>query len=291
MSRLVINLATRGRPQLLARTIRTTLHNIARADTVLMVSIDADDHETLEALGNPRNGDKLAPFPLIRTVMVSVESRELSLGAKYNRMLTFLPGADVYMAMVDYAPIVTPGFDEAILEAAAGWVDGIGTVFNDLANFAFPGLNAATRRWCELVGYFYPPYFPFWFIDHWFGDLADMTQRIAYAPVKIDTSRRPGTQNKRDLLFWCEFYGRAAPIREAIASRIIGNGEFRTPEWLKRSLLQQFPLVRQRSEFLNHIAMIEHGFGAEVPDDDRHRELRRQASELLVQHGLEAMAA
>lgn len=279
MGRLVINLATRGRPELMIETIERTVPNIKRPDTLLLVSVDQDDQATQVALLQ-----HWAVTPA--QVHWVIRDREDSFGAKYNRMLEW--DASCYMAMVDYAPHVTPGFDEKILEAAESFPDGIGTVMNQWANLMFPGINAATRRFCELQGYFYPPYFPYWFVDHWFGDIAEMVGRIAFADIEIDTSKRPGTQNKRDIDYWTQFFDRTSPLRESIAQGMITSSEFQAPDWQKQLLVRNFPLRRRRSEMVNTNAYLQSApQGDLVPDSPPHQRLKAAGDKIVAELGME----
>jgi hypothetical protein len=273
--RLTINLATRGRPELLVPTIEKTLENVRDLNTTLMVSVDDDDEATISALSS-------CPFLSGNKFYLSTAPREDSLGAKYNRCLS-LPWvkADVYLAMVDYAPHVTPGFDERILEATESFPDGIGVVYNHLANLSFSGINAVTHRMAELMGGIYPEHFPYWWIDHWLDDVARMIGRIAFADVAIDTSRRPGTQSKRDLLFWAEFFDRTWPLRERTALSIVERREFVSPPWLKSLLVRNFPSERLRSRAVNAAAVREHAGTDNAVDDERHARLREAARQLV----------
>ncbi len=277
---LAINLATRGRPDLLIKTVERTLPNISREDTVLMISVDDDDAPTIKALAergwvnDVKHGG----------IHVDIAPREPSLGAKYNRVLTRLPDAEIVLAMVDYAPHITPEFDQKILDAASVFPDRIGVVYNRLANMAFPQINAATREWCEITGYFYPPYFPYWFIDHWLDDVARITDRIAFAPVEIDVAPRPGTQNMRDLAFWSEFFARLYPERRRQAQAIIKVLD--EPDWRKRLLYARHPLIEQRSVWLSQsvtqgAAQTEAQMGARDEPSEGYLRLKAEAEDLM----------
>lgn len=235
---LTINLCTRGRPELMLDTVARTLPNIARDDTILMVSIDHDDAPTIKAAEQ---------LPTDKRVLAIVSGREDSLGAKYNRALRF-PAA-VYLAMVDYGAHVTPGFDQKILDAAAVFPDRIGVVYNGWANLSFPTINAVTGRLAEKMGGIYPAWFPYWYVDHWLDDIARYIDRIAYADVEVDTSRRPGTQGMRDGVFWSTLFDALYLRRQEIAKSIIRDMD--EPNWRKRLILARFPWVRQRSDMTN----------------------------------------
>jgi hypothetical protein len=100
--KLTINIATRGRPELLRMTVERTLPNMKLASTTLMISADSDDQATI---------DSFRDYPRDERVTFCVGEREDSRGEKYDRALTERP-ADVYLPAVDCAPILTPGFDQ-----------------------------------------------------------------------------------------------------------------------------------------------------------------------------------
>ena len=54
----------------------------------------------------------------------------------------------------DYTPHITPGWDTKVLEAASVFPDGIGVVYNHLANLSFPGMVTATAELVEKMVYF-----------------------------------------------------------------------------------------------------------------------------------------
>ena len=263
MRRLAISLATRGRPALLKETLERTLPNIRRKSTRLLVSIDDDDIATLTRVRDLPNDDR---------VRYSIAPREDSLGAKYNRILG--TPADVYLAMVDYAPHLTKGFDDKILKAAAIFPDGIGVVFNRYANLSFPEINAVTRNLALRMGYFYPPYFPYWFVDHWLDDIARMIGRIAYVDIVIDVSKRPGTMDRREPGFWATFFDATHVIRERRAREILTD--LHDPKWRKTLLERSFPVIAQHSMMINdNVRSIANWRPEEI--DERYRRLKARA--------------
>jgi hypothetical protein len=248
MRTLAINLATRGRPEIVRETIERTLGNITSLDTKFVVSVDDDDEATIEALRS---------HYIVRDVgvEVSIEPREDTLGEKYNRVLKLYPDADVYLVMVDYAPQITHGFDQKILEAAKVFPDGIGVVYNWWANLSFPGINAVTRKLTDLMGYLYPPYFPYWFVDHWLDDIARLIDRISFADVRIDTSKRqsvngqPWTQGMREPEVWATFFDVCVLERRELAFKIIDAMD--EPQWRKDLLKRNAKLVEHHSVCIN----------------------------------------
>jgi hypothetical protein len=280
--RLAINLATRGRPQMLLATLAWTFDNIRCPETVFMVSGDDDDEATvaivpaIEALGRAKN---------IRLI-VSIAPREDTIGAKWNRILAAAPDADVYLPMCDDGAHVTPGFDARILAAASRWPDGIGVVFNYLENLSFTSIQAVTRRFAELLGgpagpKIYVEHFPYWFVDHWLSDIAEMIDRVAFAHVRMDC-RQPGTQEMRDPAFWATFYDACHLRRRRLANDIIASGEFLIPAWQKAILLERYPLIEGYSKIINDGVRQMEGRGITLlPHDERYIRVKAAAKALL----------
>jgi len=274
--KLTINLATRGRPDLCIETLERTLPNISLHSTKLMVSCDRDDPNTVLALST-----YVVDHP---NVVLSIRDREDSLGEKYNRALE--QPADVYLMMVDYAPHVTPAFDKKILEAASLFPDNIGVVYNRLANASFPEINAVTHGLAKKMGFIYPPWFPYWFVDHWLDDMARLIDRISFADVKLDRIKRPGTQDLRDVTFWATFFDALYLRRRKCAREIIESDDFLDPPWRKQMSLAHFPLIEFRSRWVNDgvradAKRIEACAGKSLPDEERYARIKTRALELM----------
>jgi glycosyltransferase involved in cell wall biosynthesis len=269
---LSIILAARARPELLRQTIERTLPNIKEPDTGFVIAVDDDDTETVAAAKEFEGRDHL---------MVSVRPREDSYGSKYNRVLTEAP-ADVYLPMADYAPHITPGFDTKILEAASLFPDGIGVVFNHWANLSFTDIDGMTAGLVKKLGYIYPPYFPYWFVDHWVDDIAKLIGRISFADVWLDKSKRPGTHDRRETAWWATFYDAGVVHRRNLARSIIESDDFQEPEWRKKLLLSDYHmLIEERSKMTNDSARQTQWQNPPEPVDERYKRIKSAAQAML----------
>ena len=272
--KLCIALATRNRPALLLSTLARTLPNIVRADTALHVMVDDDDAPTREALEKAYS----------QRVVIDVRAREDTVGEKFNRVLS--TAADVYLVMVDHTPHITKGFDQKILDAAAIFPDGIGVVYNNLVNASFPSTNAVTRKFADLTGYIYPSYFPYWFVDHWFDDIARLCDRIAFADIATDSSRKPETQELREPAWWATFYDAGYRLRRDIAHRIILSPELDEPDWRRKILTTHHPLIETRSRWVNNqVRILSDPLEKKLnlPHDERYRRIRAKAVAMIPQ--------
>lgn len=237
---LTIVAQTRNRPAILKETLTRTLPALT-LDTTILVCADDDDFATLNALDT---------LPKDSRLKVSIKPREDTRGPKYDRALTEAP-ADVYLLTTDKVPITKPGFDRAILDAARLFPDGIGCVASPLINASFPGLQAPTAKLVELMGYLYPPHFPFWFIDHWLDDVMRMTGRYITVDMGSDHFALPvqGTIGLRHLVFWTTYFDAMMPEREEQALKIIEALD--EPDWRKTALISNFQTVTFRSKWIN----------------------------------------
>jgi hypothetical protein len=274
--KLTINIATRGRPELLEYTIKNTLPNIRLPNTVLMVSVDDDDTATQNLIKR----DSLNP------VRWSIKPREDSRGEKYGRALTAAP-ADVYLPAVDCAPILTPGFDEIILERARLFPDGIGVVRTPYINNVFPpALQALTAGYVEKMGYIYNPEYPFWFIDHEVHDMARLIGRYVEAPIEVKTqgTRPAKTIRLRDVSFWATYYDLMALERRAKARAIIEG--FQAPAWVKAHLRDNYHGIEHEARQINdtvrrNAAAIEAQRGDDGPPDEGYLRAKAKAEAKL----------
>lgn len=246
--KLSIALATRGRPHLLIPTIRSTARNISLPDTRLVILADDDDEDTVLCGPEIERINKRVTF--------SVAPRAKSLGAKFNRVMEVAP-ADVYLVMVDYAPHVTKGFDQKILDAAAIYQDGYAVVYNWNANLSFPQINAVTHKLAVKMGGIYPSFYPYWWVDHHLDDIAQFIGRIVFADVAVDTRARqenpnePWTQGKRDTWMWALLFDALTVERQKLAQEIIKSEDFRETGSRRRALVNNIPRLVHHSMMVN----------------------------------------
>src|SRR5262249_45473536 len=99
--RLVISLATRGRPQQLLDTIRRSIANWVVPSTRMMVQCDDDDVAAQQYL----HAHEKEIVALGERVMWDWRKREDTIAAKWNRCLGI--DADVYSVAADDDPYIT----------------------------------------------------------------------------------------------------------------------------------------------------------------------------------------
>ncbi len=279
--KLIISLASRGRPQQLLETIGRSIMNWSQDNTVMMVQLDADDGQTLQIL------NMSAPHvwfvgPNGPRVFFDVRPREDTIAAKWNRAMS-VP-ADVYLVAADDDPYITPGYDGKILEAAQLFPDGIGMVYGHNANASFSGVVAPTAKLVEKLGYIQPEHFPYWFCDHWTDDLARLLGRISFADVRTDQSKAGKTQEMREPAWWATWFDAAHLLRRKEAFAIINGDDFQETVQTKERLRRLHPRIEFFSQWINNNVR---GMGEQMkwqpqsPLDERYLRVKQKAIDLL----------
>jgi hypothetical protein len=266
--RLVISLPTRGRPGKLVETIGRDLMCLSRPDTMLMVQVDEDDTNTVQALQQTQ-------LRKDQRLVVDVRPREDTIAAKWNRAL--IVEADVYTCLADDDPLVTPGSDEKILQAASIFPDGIGAVYGHLCNASFSCCISFTKRMTDLLGYIQPEYFPYWFCDHWTDDLMRMVGRIAFADVRtfqtIELRMIEPTQEMREPAWWATWFDANYLERREHAQRIITA--INDPDWMKLMHYNCAPMIDYRSRWVND--NVRRMFSFVDVKDERYQRVKQKA--------------
>ena len=284
MPKLVISLATRGRPQQLIETLTKSICNLTHPETLFIVHVDEDDRATQWAFLN-----SVHPAGTLRAaagqLAINIRPREDTIGAKWNRALE-VP-ADLYLVAADDDPYITPGYDTKLLEAASRFPDQIGMVYGHMANASFPGVVAPTRGLCEKLGGIFPEHFPYWWVDHWTDDIARMIGRISFADVRTDQSKAGRTQEMREPAWWATWFDAAHLMRRGIAEAIIKSDDFQEPQWRKEMLIAQAPLIEARSRWINDQVRAQgrqlEGWSGLTAADERYQRVKQKAVEMIPQ--------
>jgi hypothetical protein len=270
--KLLISLSTRNRPQKLLETIRISMANWTHPNTTLTIHADADDYATLGMVTDT----KLDP-----RIKVNVQKREDTIAAKWNRSMS--EPADVYAIAADDDPVITPGYDTKILEAAKLFPDGIGMVYGHMSNVSFSSIMCPTRRWVEVLGYIVPEYFPYWFCDHWIDDIGRMTNRIVHADIRSDQRAVGTTQEMREPAWWGTWFDAAKLIRRADADKLIAALD--ETEMTKARLRTLYMRVEHYSKWVNdNVRQNSRGWEltlTQSSNDERYRRVRDAAVALM----------
>lgn len=206
---IAVLLSTRKRPASLRIAVDSILRNSVRDDTIIAVGYDRDDAER--------------PILPDRVRVVEMD-RPDALGDKFNALWRSVD-ADLYIYACDDITYETHGWDQRIVDAAAIFEDKIGVVYAGFVQNAvshIPIVRAFTRGFVELMGYFCPSIFPYWFDDTWQDEVARMVDRIALTDVSVGLiDGRGKTRRCREIAFWQTYFDSLRSERIKQALRII----------------------------------------------------------------------
>lgn len=283
---VAVCIASRGRPEELRHTIQRAKELAVEPGTHFCVALDVDDPTITQSCDNLNSLHKGEEFTI-----VSVDTREDSLGAKYNRAAGQAYGATALALGVDDAFMSCEGWDRKLLYAASQFEDGVGVIYSGQRNgpCQLPDAMAVTRGWIEKVGFFMPEYFPFWWHDTWIDELARFTGRYVWADIpwsKYGSSEVNGhkTTRMREVAWWAFFFDVMRVKRMDQARTMIAELEY--PSWMRAQLLGEMSNTAAMLEYRNSLVrknagVFEKDYGAERALDAGYDRLKMRAEELL----------
>jgi hypothetical protein len=215
--RVALLLPSRGRPEKLRRAVDSVAATAARRDDVVVViGVDDDDGQTLELSQSYK--------PNV-PVLWSSGPRELTLGRLNNRLAATEHGCDILSVFADDNVMATQDWDNHFRYACSLMPKGYGTAWaTDGVHHSTDVCTAPliTRSMMNRMGFFLPPWFPFWFGDVWLEEMgAFVGCRLPLAArVELPDGRGP-TLNLRDVAFWGGFFQATRRVRLELAGPLI----------------------------------------------------------------------
>lgn len=266
----------RGRPAALHRLLASLeMHGAGIGEWEVLVAIDDDDPawetETIPA------GDRVRSF---------VWPRPKTLGEKLNRLAEQATGGLLWFLANDQV-VETPAWPRAMQQVREKLPHGIGVAYaRDPLHLNHASYYVLTRRMYERIGFFAPPWFPYWFIDTWMTELGTLMGRLV--PVDVDLATPDGRGNCHglvDLPFWVEFFEQTRPMRVRDAVQLIANDAPPTPDSeVMRFLNHRVDLCRARFAQMHDPELIAEWTGrADSPPGPGYAEARGDAERLMAE--------
>ena len=245
-------------------------------DVVVVIGVDDDDEETLALAADYR--------PRV-PVIWSHGPRELTLGRLWNRLAAASHDCDVLAMFTDDYVMETPGWDDNFRRATAIMPGGYGTAWpidTVLHNPDFCTAPVITRRMMDRMGFFVPPWFPFWFHDTWLEEMgAFVACRLPLTSRIVPPDGRGVTQSMRDLVFWATVFEATRRLRLELAQQLIDELYATSPQ-LKVSLKFSMHCVAMYYEQRNAPNLMpRQAPSIEPPPSERYLAARRDAEALL----------
>ncbi len=164
-------ITSRGRPELFKRMCLSVLDNASDPNDIEFVTYrDNDDPSIYEYFGNHKE----------------VISDRIIQSQMYNECYKIAIGP-IYMFAADDVVFYTKEWDKYVKEAFDKSADKIIFVYpNDkFARSSFGTCGFLHKNWIDTVGYFTPPYFTAWYIDHWINDVAAKINRRVFLRLVV----------------------------------------------------------------------------------------------------------
>jgi hypothetical protein len=216
--RIAVMIPTRKRVGLLRETIASFLIATQKPDLMtLWIAIDEDDAESIAFIDGLISGGM--PFSLRKVVL----PRQPTLSHVWNLLWQAVDdGPGFYLGFVDDYLMLTKGWDDAMRHLLGNPPAGLGIgQITDPShdNPEMVTIVAATAAWFNHLGYFMPPYFPFWFSDVWHDQIAVAAGLKFKLPLKVASQidKTDATMRMRDLGFWYKVFAFLAEERLKIA--------------------------------------------------------------------------
>jgi hypothetical protein len=216
---IVIIMATRGRPQMLAEVFASLKQNTAQPDKVhLWLYVDEDDNVTRAAV----DGGTLKDAGV--QVHWHIGPNTAGLCETQHTLWRNSGGtAEIYMITCDDVCFGTRGWDDIIRDTSKKFPDGIflacpfDPATSDTCTYPIFG-----RRWLETLQQIFPGHFPYWYDDRWVHQIGEMAGRYVRLPMVMPPIRGKGkTRRMRDLPFWARFFQLCLDERKNSARKLI----------------------------------------------------------------------
>jgi hypothetical protein len=168
----------------------------------IVVFIDADDPAWIDREPRAHSHTRYLRRP-----------RPPTLGEKLNQLAAEARG-DLLWFVANDMVVETRRWPERFREAARDLPKGLGVVYAaDQSHPDHASYWMLTREMYEGVGFFAPPWFPYWFVDTWWDEIGTLSGHKVQAAVRVvapDGAKRSG---RPDLEFWVGFFEATRPMR------------------------------------------------------------------------------
>ena len=216
---IVIIMATRGRPQMLAEVFASLKQNTTQPGKVnLRLYVDEDDAVTRAAIAGGTLNDAGV------SVNWHIGPNTAGLCETQHTLWRNSGGtAEIYMITCDDVCFGTRGWDDIIRDTSKKFPDGIflacpfDPATSDTCTYPIFG-----RRWLETLQQIFPGHFPYWYDDRWVHQIGEMAGCYVRLPIVMPPIRGKGkTRRMRDLPFWARFFQLCLDERKNSARKLI----------------------------------------------------------------------
>ena len=288
--RIAVMIPTRGRPAMLGETISSFLIATRRPELVsFWIAVDDDDRTTQDYID--RVDVNSLPFSLNWVVL----PRQPTLAMTWNLLWQAVyDGPGFYLGFIDDYLMLTQGWDDAVRDVLSQTPNrlGLGQIPDSFQkNPDTLTIICGTAEWFNKLGYFVPPYFPFWFADTWLDQVATAAGLKFRLPLDVapQGDAPPGTHRMRELGFWYKAFCAMTEERLDSAKQLALAAYAGDIPWYaeRESLVRQAneTLLKRVQEQPEAIAEMEAFFAGKSPwskhDEDRYHAVKSAVIDYL----------
>lgn len=220
--RISVLTLTRNRPEMfkaMARSFAELADDPAKVD--IWCYVDDDD------VTAPPLMEYFAQNPLPVAINWMIAPRPLTLGHAFNDIaVEAMNSAGYLVGFPEDFNVTMPGWDSQTRRKFAAYPDGValGYIRDPMYDDDNVKMLVVRKEWCEAVGDFLPPYFPFWFSDTWVDQLSKLADRKFDIEIAItDVGGKGKTRRMWNMPFWNRFFLETAGQRFDMVSRLLSR--------------------------------------------------------------------
>lgn len=273
--KIAVILPSRGSPHRLTAILTALDHLSSGSHEVRYhVFVDDDDEATITAMHEATK--------TLDGIRLEIGSGAISHFERINRTCRDLDAEVLTWFTDDVFPLALHWDATIALEIDRGCAALAWTEVTDPNHVTFPILS---RRWLDVLGYVFPEYFPFWFVDTWVME----TYELAFCqdfPIVRDLpvgGRRGTTGNMHDLRFWYDFFDatRSERLRDARRLGAAFHSDATEHQMEEFAALHHQRVLNQ----MERIPEFERRFGAgSRPKSARYERLKADADRWIEKH-------
>lgn len=238
-SLISVLIPARGRPLELARCIRS-LRSAAGNDPAIEILVAIDDDDAAFHRSPFADG----------AVRALVGPRPATLGAKLNTLAAAARGNILWFIADDYV-MDTAGWPDRFRTAVAALPGGAGVAYpRDALHDDHASFPLITRPMLDVVGYFAPVWFPYWFVDTWWDEIGILMGWHRQIDVQVSAPEGRGQSHSVfDIAFWAQLFEDTRSMRVRDARLLMAAGGHDTAPMLA-ALPARYARCAQRTALL-----------------------------------------
>lgn len=220
--RLIVPIATRGRPMRLAGALHSLTTLASRKNEIsYVVRVDNDDSDTLGIVARLKTAFNCE---------IMIKPRPVTLGQGWNEIVADREW-EAAVVIADKHLVLCQDWDESVVAIMVGQSRPLARW--NLTRAPEETAVIVSRKWYDAFeSRIFPEFFPFWFSERWLVEVHHLAFNQGIPKVMDLPLTEPSlpTQGIRDLEFWFDFFARTREVRLREAWTIAKAHNFAPPD-------------------------------------------------------------